>query len=115
MKTGKMIAAAALLLASHFAAGCAARQTAADMTLRADRIAMQIERAEQMGARECAPRELARAKVLLDHALHEMVESHYPAAWTKKAFDEAEMVASNMLQGRILAQRSGFQCYRPGG
>jgi len=111
VRTGKLLAAAALLLASHIAAGCAGRHTAADLTLRADRIAMQIERAEQMGASKCAPRELARAKVQLEHALHELAEGHYPAAWTSREFDEAERVADEMLRGRILAQRSGFRCF----
>lgn len=114
MRTG-VILAAALLMASHIVSGCAGRHTAADLAIRADRIAVQIERAEQMGARECAPRELARAKVLLEHALHEMKEGHYPGAWTSKEFDEAEKVAGEMIRGRILAQKSGFQCYHPEG
>jgi len=117
VKTGRGAAVAILLtglLAGLTAAsGCAGRSPAAGMDLRAERIAVLIERAEQMGARECAPKELARAKVLLDHVLHEISEGHYPAAWTAKDLDAAEQVAGAMLQGRILAQRSGFRCYHP--
>lgn len=115
MRVERSLIAAFLLAGLVAASGCAGRTPAAGLDIRAERIAILIERAEQLGARECAPRELARAKVLLDHALHEMEEGHYPAAWTAKDLDAAETVASTMLQGRILAQGSGFRCYHPGG
>lgn len=107
--------AAILVLGASIGSGCAGRQTAADLADRAERIAVLIERAEQMGARNCAPRELARAKVSLERALHEMAEGHYPAGWTRKEFDKVETMASALLNGRIMAQRTGFTCYKGGG
>lgn len=115
MRIRRILPAVALLAGTGFALGCAGIPPAAGLDARADRIAIQIERAEQMGARECAPKELARAKVLLEHARHEMAEGHYPPAWTMRELAVAERVASAMLRGRILAQRSRFQCAQPGG
>ncbi|GAB4373913.1 MAG: hypothetical protein Kow00128_23740 [Deltaproteobacteria bacterium] len=114
MRSVRVVSAVVLLAGVLGWAGCAGHSPAAALDLRAERIAIQIERAEQMGARECAPKELARAKVLLDHIRHEMIEGHYPSAWAARDLNVAEKVANAMLQGRILAQRSGFECYHPG-
>ena len=115
MRSWRAAAAGLLILVASIASGCAGRQTAADLSDRAERVAILIERMEQMGARECAPEKLARAKVLLDHALHEMAEGHYPAAWTRKEFHEAEKVTGEMLHRMILATPSGGQCLHPEG
>lgn len=114
MRTGRILAGIVLLAGIVSAAGCAGHSPAAGLDLRAERVAIQIERAEQMGARECAPTELARAKVLLDHIRHELAEGNYPGAWTARDLYAAEQVANAMVQGRILAQRSGFECFHPG-
>lgn len=115
MRRRILLPAAALLIGLGFAFGCAGLPPASGLDVRADQIALQIERAEQMGARECAPKELARAKVMLEHARHEMVEGHYPAAWTMRDLEAAERAASEMLQKRVIAQRYGFRCFHRGG
>jgi outer membrane protein OmpA-like peptidoglycan-associated protein len=61
------------LLAVFLATGCARQLTKGD-TDQLDGVEAKIAKAEQMGAKECAPRELANAKVELDYARHEASE-----------------------------------------
>jgi peptidoglycan-associated lipoprotein len=63
------------LLAAVLAAGCAKRQLTKSETEQLDSIAAKIAKAEQMGALECAPRELAYAQAEYAHARHEAHES----------------------------------------
>ena len=43
---------------------------------RAQAIQNRLNKAEEMGARECAPKEYARARAALDYARHEAMEWH---------------------------------------
>lgn len=93
--------------------GCAKRQIAGTALDRSEQIANMIEKAERLGARDCSPRELARVKVKLEHALHERDEGHYPLSWTERKFDEAERSARELLEKRVMAKNSGlpFRCF----
>jgi hypothetical protein len=70
------------LLSAALAPGCVKRQTTAGVVDWEEKIAIMIVKAEQLGARECSPRELARAKVMLEHAIHEREEGIYPPSWS---------------------------------
>jgi peptidoglycan-associated lipoprotein len=94
MRNRYLVAVAVLLFALSFAAGCASRQLTKATTDRLDAIAAKIAEAERMGAKECAPRELARAKVALDHARHEALE-HFERA--EEDIREAETAADDLL------------------
>ena len=64
-----------ILLASLLVAGCGTRQLTKGETDQFDAIAAKIAKAEGMGAKECAPKELAAAKAEQDYARHETTES----------------------------------------
>jgi peptidoglycan-associated lipoprotein len=64
-----------LLLAVFLAAGCSKRQMTRSQADILDAVGSKIAKAEQMGARECAPRELAYARAEYDHARHEANEN----------------------------------------
>ena len=62
------------------AAGCAKHQLTSSENGRLDAIAAKIAEAERIGAPDCLPyKELAKAKVALEHARHELIE-HWEAA-----------------------------------
>ena len=63
------------LLAAFLAVGCGARQLTKGEIDQFDGISAKIAKAERMGAKECAPKELAIAKAELDAARHEASES----------------------------------------
>jgi hypothetical protein len=96
------------LLSAALAPGCTKRQTTKGVMDWEERIAIMIVRAEQLGARECSPRELARAKVLLDHAIHEREEGIYPASWLGTKLVEAERMAQELLEKRVMANKAEF-------
>jgi peptidoglycan-associated lipoprotein len=88
-----VIGVAVLLLAA--ASGCAKRQLTKSDTSRLDTIAAKIAEAERIGAPDCVPqRELARAKVALEHAQHEMLE-HYATSDTD--VKDADAAADELL------------------
>jgi hypothetical protein len=97
--------------------GCAAGQVTRSFNDRSDEIAAKIAEAERLGARRCAPRELARAIVELEHARHEALEPHYPREWLHREFDKAESAANELLEHRRLATSLGvnFRCIDSGG
>jgi outer membrane protein OmpA-like peptidoglycan-associated protein len=64
-----------VLLAAFLAVGCGARQLTKGEIDQFDGISAKIAKAERMGAKECAPKELAIAKAELDAARHESSES----------------------------------------
>jgi peptidoglycan-associated lipoprotein len=68
------ISVAALL--ALLVSGCATKQMSSAQISALDSIAAKIAEAEAMGARNCAPKELAQAQVALDHARHELSERH---------------------------------------
>lgn len=75
MKNRYRFCSVTLLLAVLLAAGCAKRQMTQSQTDMLDAVGAKITKAEQMGARECAPRELAYARAEYDHARHEANEN----------------------------------------
>ncbi|MCL5966385.1 MAG: peptidoglycan-associated lipoprotein Pal [Deltaproteobacteria bacterium] len=94
MKTRSILLAGILVAALALAAGCAKRQLTRAQTDRLDAIAAKLAEAEQMGARECAPKELAYARAAYDHARHEAREN-----WEKaqRYVAEAEKAADDVL------------------
>lgn len=106
-----------LVLLAVAVSGCAAGQVTKSFNDRSDEIAAKIAEAERLGARRCAPRDLARAKVELEHARHEALEPHYPREWVHRDFDKAESAANELLEHRRLATSLGvnFRCIDSGG
>ena len=88
-----------LILSAAVMFGCAAeRQMTKAETDQLDAIAAKIARVEGMDARECAPKELARAMAILDHARHEVREGRYLKPSTIQGFiDEANNAADELL------------------
>lgn len=109
MKTMILLSTAAIFLAS----GCASvPQKAGSPNERTGMAASMIAEAEQLGAKECAPRSLAKAKVALDHALHEVGEGYYHSTWLEPDIAEAEKAAGDLLAERKFAATLGirFRC-----
>jgi len=94
-------------------AGCASMPAKAVAPVeRTGMIASKIREAEQLGAKECAPRTLAKATVTLEHAVHEMEEGYYHPAWLEPDFAAAEKAAEELLAERKFAATLGtrFRC-----
>jgi hypothetical protein len=106
-----------LVLLAVAVSGCAAGQVTKSLNDRSEEIAAKIAEAERLGARRCAPRELARVKVELEHARHEAQEPYYPREWMHRNFDKAERAANELLEHRMLAASLGvhFRCVDGGG
>lgn len=86
----------ALLLASAIlGSGCAKRQLTRVEADRLEALESKIAQAEAAGAMECAPRELARAKVAVEYARHESSESIEDF---NKAYSEAEKAVDALLE-----------------
>jgi len=85
---------------------------AVDPMDRARMIEAKIAEAERLGARSCTPRELAKAKVALEHLLHEVEEGYYTAAWLEPHIAVADDSAEVLLQDRRVAASTGsrFRC-----
>jgi OOP family OmpA-OmpF porin len=76
MRNRHLILLLSILLAAFLVAGCGStRSLTKGETDQFDAISGKIAQAEQMGAKECAPKELAIAKAELDGARHEATES----------------------------------------
>ena len=85
-----------LLLAVAVAgSGCAKRQLTRGEADRLESLSAKIAQAEAAGAKECAPRELARAKVAVEHARHEASESFEKF---NAAIAEAEKAVEALLE-----------------
>jgi len=109
MRKAILLSMAAIFLA----AGCASMPAKSGTALeRTGMIASMITEAEQLGARECAPRNLAKAMVALDHALHEVKEGYYHSTWLEPDIAEAEKAAGDLLAERKFAATLGirFRC-----
>lgn len=94
MRNGRVLVIGFVVLALAAASGCAKRQLTGSETSRLDAIAAKIAEAERIGAPDCVPpRELARAKVALEHAQHELLE-HFETAGpdVKEAEDAADVL-----------------------
>jgi peptidoglycan-associated lipoprotein len=94
MKKARILIVGFMVLALAAAAGCAKRQLTRSETDRLDAIAAKIAQAEHLGAAECAPKELAVARVALEHARHELTEHFERAEVDVKA---AEAAADDLL------------------
>jgi peptidoglycan-associated lipoprotein len=95
MKNRYLFRSITLLLGVLLAAGCAKRQMTKSQTDILDAVGAKIAKAEQMGARECAPRELAYARAEYDHARHEANEN-----WEKAQpyLQKANKAADDLLE-----------------
>lgn len=95
MRNARVLVIGFVVLALAVASGCAKRQLTRSETSRLDAIAAKIAEAERIGAPDCVPpKELARAKVALEHAQHELME-HFETA--EPAVKEAEAAADDLL------------------
>ncbi|MFA6147572.1 MAG: hypothetical protein WC899_05125 [bacterium] len=109
MRKAIILSMAALFLS----AGCASMPAkTADHKERAGMVALKITEAERLGAKECAPRTLAKAKVALDHVIHEVEEGYYHPAWLEPDIAAAEKAAEGLLAERRFAAKLGtrFRC-----
>jgi len=99
MRNPKLFLVAILVLAVGLAAGCGTRQVTKSETDRLDAIAAKIAEAERIGAPDCIPyREIARAKVQLEDARHELRESWWSSVEEgKKSMAAAEAAADEAL------------------
>jgi len=98
MRNARLLVIGFVVLALGLASGCAKRQLTRSESDRLDAIAAKIAEAERVGAPDCIPyKEIAYAKVELEHARHEMLEyggkdpSYYEndVRSAEKAADEA--------------------------
>jgi peptidoglycan-associated lipoprotein len=95
MRNVRLLILGFAVLALAVASGCAKHQLTKSETSRLDAIGARISEAERIGAPDCVPpKELARAKVALEHAQHEMLE-HY--ATSEVDVNEAESAANDLL------------------
>lgn len=95
MRNARVVVIGFVVLALAVASGCAKRQLTKSEASQLDAIAAKIAEAERIGAPDCVPpRELARAKVALEHAQHELVE-HFETAGP--AVKEADALADELL------------------
>lgn len=109
MRKAILLSTAAIFLA----VGCAtAPAKATAQKYRTGMIASKISEAERLGAKDCAPRTLAKAKVALDHLLHEVEEGYYHPSWLEPDITEAEKAAEELLAERRFASTLGvrFRC-----
>ncbi|MBI5906301.1 MAG: hypothetical protein HZB86_12285 [Deltaproteobacteria bacterium] len=78
---------------------------------RLDRVSSRIATAEQVGAKECVPGKVARAKELLETARRATAEYHYDGVVIEPFFARAESAAEELIEERRMAAAFGFSCY----
>ncbi len=98
MRNRNLLLVSLLVLAVAFAAGCAKRQLTRSEIDRADAIAARIAKAEKMDAKDCAPKELAMAKVTLDYARHVAMKEREEG---EKYFSAADQAVDALLAKTI--------------
>jgi hypothetical protein len=86
-------------------------ESAARSTKRADDIAARILEAEQTGAGECQPQELARAKAELAVARVGITDLDFDPGATEAVFARAEPLSGNLLAARRYAAIRGIRCF----
>jgi peptidoglycan-associated lipoprotein len=106
MRNHKLLLAAFVLLAvGLLAAGCAKHQLTKSDTARLDAIAAKIAEAERIGAPDCIPyKDVAYAKVALEHAQHEMIERWETSEADVKAADAAADAALAKAKACVAAR-----------
>jgi peptidoglycan-associated lipoprotein len=101
MRNRNLFLVAILVLAVGLAAGCAKRQITKAETDRLDAIAAKIAEAERIGAPDCIPyADLAKAKVALEDARHELAEGH----WASQEDAEKDLKAAEAAADTALAK-----------
>jgi OOP family OmpA-OmpF porin len=99
MRNRHLILLLSILLATFLVAGCGShRALTKGETDQLDTYSAKIAKAEGMGAKECAPKELAIAKAELDTARHEASESWEDA---KPYFNRADTTSATVLAKTI--------------
>jgi hypothetical protein len=78
---------------------------------RLDRVSSKIATAEQVGAKDCVPAKVARAKELLETARRATAEYHYDGIVIEPFFTRAENAAEELIEERRMAAASGLSCY----
>lgn len=109
MRKAILLSTAAMFLA----AGCATMPAKAVAPKeRTGMIASRIIEAEQLGAKLCAPKTLAKVKVALEHVTHELEEGYYPPSWLAPDIAAVEKAAEELLAERKYAATLGtrFRC-----
>jgi hypothetical protein len=97
MRKAIVLSAAVLFLG----AGCASMPAKAVVpSARTGMMASKITEAEYLGAQNCSPRALAKAKIALDHVAHEVQEGYYHPAWLEQDLANAEKAAEELLAER---------------
>jgi len=107
MRSHKLFLVAFVVLGvALLATGCAKRQLTKSETARLDAIAAKIAEAERIGAPDCVPyKDVAYAKVALEHAQHELIE-HWETA-------EADVKAAEAAADAALAKAKACVAARP--
>jgi len=77
---------------------------------RLEETAKRIQQAERMGAGECQPRELARAKAELAIANRGITELDFDPSMTETVLARAESLSGNLLTERRYAASRGIRC-----
>lgn len=72
--------------------------------------ALRIQQAEQMGAGECQPRELARAKAELAVARNGITELDFDPGVSETVLARADALSGNLLAARRYAASHGLRC-----
>ncbi|GAB4231991.1 MAG: hypothetical protein OHK0028_07270 [Deltaproteobacteria bacterium] len=72
--------------------------------------ALRIQQAEQMGAGECQPRELARAKAEAAVARQGITELDFDPGMAEEVIARAETLSGNLLAARRYAASRGIRC-----
>jgi hypothetical protein len=93
------------------AQAAAKSRMAATYAKRSALIGAKIADAERMGAMECSPSELVRAKAELDRARHDAAGIRSGIRETDASFARAEQIADALLANRQFASRKGIKCY----
>ncbi|PWB63075.1 MAG: hypothetical protein C3F14_08750, partial [Deltaproteobacteria bacterium] len=89
----------------------AKNRMAATYAKRGALIGEKIADAERMGARDCTPSELARAKAELDRARSDATGIRSGIQETDASFARAERIADALLANRQFASQKGIKCY----
>jgi hypothetical protein len=85
-------------------AGCSSMQANAVVpSARTGMMASKITEAEYLGAQKCSPLALAKAKIAVDHVIHEVEEGYYHPAWLEQDLAKAEKAVAELLAERKTA------------
>jgi len=78
---------------------------------RGERIAAKIALAERMGAAQCSPGTVAKAKAGLEGANRIAANDHYSPEFSDPTYGAAERLADELTEGRRIAAALGITCY----